>query len=81
MCEILFFGEEFGLTLSSALILYDDCYFLFLCFLISLMTYLPKENFLASMAILEDISSCLNDSIGEAGTISEFLSYYSTKIP
>jgi hypothetical protein len=80
MCEILFLGEEFELTLSSALILYEDCYFLFLCFLISFMTYLPRENFLASMAILEDISSYLNDSIGDAGTISEFLSSC-TKIP
>ena len=80
MFEILFFGEEFELTLSSALILAEDCYFLFLCFLMSLMTYLPRENFLANMAILEDISSCLNDSIGDAGTTSEHLSY-STKIP
>jgi hypothetical protein len=80
MFEILFFREEFELTLSSALILSEDCYFLFLCFLMSLMTYLARENFLANMAILEDISSCLNDSIGDAGTTSEHLSY-STKIP
>jgi hypothetical protein len=77
MFEILFFGEEFKLTLSSALILPEDCYFLFL---MSFMTYLPRENFLASMAILEEISSCLNDSIGDSGTTNEHLSY-STKIP
>ena len=66
------------MTLWSELILCEDRFFLFLFFLMSWMTYLPRENFLASKAILEDISNCLNDSIGEVGTTRELFLSYST---
>jgi hypothetical protein len=75
--EVSFLGEDFDLTEWT---LCEDCFFLLLFFLISWITYLPRENFLASKVILEDISSCLNDSIGDVGTTRElFLSFSSPK--
>ena len=71
-------GEDFDLTLWSEWTLCEDCFFLLLFFLISWMTYLPRENFLASKAILEDISSCLYDSIGDVGTTRELFLSFST---